>query len=202
LIDSAFENASGFEIGLNLIVGCTSRLPWKKSLSTSIRRLRERALAAPLSDTSLSSAKKFTSLALWGGRYSDKILVESPIPYNEKGYNEPKAIPVPLTFFTNGWNVFLSGKQTHAFLALIYQSMQQPLRGAYFVAPSEREKFGLVARTYQRVTAELCGLNLIQPVDENRYAHRAGRGATHDTPNEFKIMLETLKSTPPIRRQN
>lgn len=205
---SAAEGVGGTpgSLGVNLLIGRNDRLvPWTKCLNEALDRLRTHHLISPrrkLAPHRPAPGKKSIAVSrtndfdVWVGPPGVQLTVERPITFRERGYNEPKAVPVPLGFFTNGWCARLSGKETHTLLALLYQFARQPTHAGHFVAPSERDFLGLVDKSYQRSLVTLVDHGFITPVNEARFRDRRGKGARHDLPHEFNINFDVFSRTP------
>ena len=93
--------------------------------------------------------------------------------------SEGRFIPLPSTFWTNGWAAALSGRALLALLVVRTQHDLAPDRPA-FVAPSIRsDLFGLSADTFSRGIAELDYFNLVQvtpgPVAREGWARSPAR---------------------------
>lgn len=119
-------------------------------------------------------------------------------PTPERGMGKPWRIALPLNFITNGWAASLSNKETHAFLALMYQRERTPSHGKWFVSTSQRASLGIDDKAFQLSTRGLVKLGLISPVDEKRFADDSGHGPAIDRPHEFHLHLDRLDETPDL----
>lgn len=193
-------------IGINLLIGRTDRLqPWTKCLNEALDRLRAHHLISPRQKKAPHrtnaggksvAGERTNDFEIWIGRSEVVYTIERPIKFLARGYNEPKAIPVPLGFFTNGWCAYLTGKETHTLFALLYQFARQPTRSGHFVAPVERDFLGIVDKSYQRALVRLVEAGFIVPVDIDRFNERRGKGARHDLPHEFNFDFGAFAKNP------
>jgi len=196
------------DVGINLLIGRTDRLqPWTKCLSEALDRLRAHSLMSPrqklapqrpLAGGKSVASRRANEFEVWTGRSKARYTIERPIKFVARGYNEPKAIPVPLGFFTNGWCAHLTGKETHTLFALLYEYARQPTRSGHFVAPKERDFLGIVDKSYQRALVKLVDSGFIVPVDALRFNDRKGKGARHDLPHEFNFDFSAFAKTPTV----
>jgi hypothetical protein len=188
--------------GINLLLGRVDPLAsWPRCLTEALDRLRSHHLASPRTRVGPSrdapggravTATQEVRIDLWTGQSNLSYVVERPIKFPARGYNSPKAIPVPLGFFTNGWCAKLTGKQTHSLLALLFQFARQPKRPGHFLGTAERDFLGIVDKSYQRSLVSLVGEGFLTPLDLERFNDRRGKGARHDKPHEFIINFETF----------
>jgi hypothetical protein len=124
------------------------------------------------------------------------IRVSEVQPTPERGLGQPWRIALPLSFITNGWAATLSNKETHTFLALMYQRERTPSHGKWFVSTSQRALLGIDDKAFQVSTRQLVKRGLISPVDANRFAEESGHGSANDRPHEFYLNLDSLEMTP------
>lgn len=134
----------------------------------------------------------------------DRPLVVQPTTYKARGMNYPNLVPVPVGLVRNGWLALLEPKELQTLFAIYYQRISTPLnigertvKTSWFLSTERRLQCGLSEDTYRKAHRRLVALQILRPMDAERYREVRGFGSRHDFPHEFEILDERLNDLAP-----